>query len=167
MIWVTFTLSKLIIDRFLHFVSWRRLEKWQELYTPHVDLKNAFESSVLGTLGHSVDVWDSCKDYWPSDWGSWKIWGKAFLGCLLIQEEAGVCPFSITVQHLYGLDIRQICWLKSLWSICWQHQSYFIDFVFDDVPFMDVGGGPGDGSQVLHEEVNPLGLKVSWPLTKV
>ncbi|KAG0726176.1 Zinc finger protein 253 [Chionoecetes opilio] len=30
-----------------------------------------------------------------------------------------------------------------------------------------VAGGPGDGSEALHEEAKPLGLMVSWPKTKV
>ena len=125
------------------------------------------------TLGSSASPWDSCKDYWSINWPVLRdckcceVWRRRvqLLPCEY-RCEAGLCACSITFQHVHGLGTRQSCGTKSLWSICRQHQhrSCFAD---DAAIFTESLEVLVMALDALHEEVKPLGLKVSWAKTKV
>ena len=74
---------------------------------------------------------------------------------------------SITFQHMHGLGTRQSCGTKSLWSNTGNTEITDLVFGDDAVIFAKSMEILVMALEALHEEVKPLGLKVSWAKTRV
>ena len=77
--------------------------------------------------------------------------------------EAGLCACSITFQHMHGLGTRQ--GLEQSHFGASVGNTKITDLVFaDDAPiFAESLEILVMALEALHEEVKPLGLKISWP----
>lgn len=126
--------------------------------TAYVALKMALNSVHSEALWDNMCPWDSCKDY-GLDW-NWVLWNVGDISDIFLVNSGlrWVCSFSITFQHLRGLDIRQSYWSKSLKCSCWQHRHWPC-FCLQCCTFLRSGWR--FSPEVLHEEVKPQGLNIS------
>ena len=129
--------------------------------------KGVWFGALQDTLGSSAPPWDSCRDYrttlWPvlREWRCCEVWwGHVQLLFCAYGSEAGIRPYSITFQYMYGLGTGQSCGPKSLWSICQQHQDHWSCFCRGCNQFLLSLEVLVMALKALHEEVKPLGLRL-------
>ena len=78
-----------------------------------------------------------------------------------------MCTGLHTFQHLYGLDSREDVREIKLRCIVWECQDPYLDFADDAVIFAETPDILLGAFQVLNEESEPFGLRVSGLKTKI